>query len=268
MKSDPVLMGIVNVTPDSFSDGGLYLDPMKAIEHGRRLVAEGAKILDIGGESTRPGSAPVSPDEEQKRIIPVLEGLKDCGAILSVDTRNASTMQAALKAGAGMINDVSSLTHDPESLSVVAESNCRVCLMHMRGDPKTMQDQPVYDDVLAEIYDYLEARIAACERAGVNRNRILIDPGIGFGKTLEHNLIILKNLNYFDSLNVPLLLGASRKRFIEYLCPGTASEDRLPGSLAACIAAYNQGVRHFRVHDVVETAQALTVNAHISGQGQ
>ena len=265
--NDFTLMGIVNVTPDSFSDGGRYLDPQKAIEHGRRLVAEGAKILDIGGESTRPGSVPVAPEEEQRRVIPVLEGLRDCGAILSIDTRNSSTMKAALEAGAGLINDISALTHDPESLSVAADSDCLVCLMHMQGDPKTMQDAPVYQDVVGEVYGYLEGRITACEEEGVNRSRLIMDPGIGFGKTLEHNIIILKNIDKFASLGVPVLLGASRKRFIEALCPSVGMENRLPGSLAACIAAYDKGVRHFRVHDVAETAQALTVYRHVSGQG-
>lgn len=265
---DPVLMGIVNVTPDSFSDGGQFIDPSAAIAHGRRMVAAGAKILDIGGESTRPGAAPVTPEVEQKRIMPVLEGLKGCGAVLSVDTRNASTMRAALKAGAGLVNDVSALTHDPDSIHAVADSDCLVCLMHMRGDPKTMQEAPAYEDVLAEIYDYLAGRIEACEKTGVNRSRILIDPGVGFGKTLEHNLIILKNMNYFNALDVPVLLGASRKQFIKSLCPGAGPLERLPGSLSACIAAYAQGIRHFRVHDVAETAQALAVYRHISGQNQ
>lgn len=266
MKNDFTLMGIVNVTPDSFSDGGQYYDPQKAVAHGRRLVAEGAKILDIGGESTRPGAAPVAPEEEQARVIPVLEGLRDCGALLSVDTRNASTMAAALKAGAGLINDISALTHDPDALAVVADSGCLVCLMHMQGDPKTMQDAPAYKDVLDEVYGYLEGRIEASEKAGVTRDRLFLDPGIGFGKTLEHNLILLKNLEKFSDLGVPLLLGASRKRFIEALCPGADAGNRLGGSLAACIAAYAQGVRYFRVHDVAETAQALTVYSHISGQ--
>lgn len=268
MKSDFTLMGIVNVTPDSFSDGGRYLDPQKAIKHGLSLVAEGANILDIGGESTRPGSVAVAPEEEQKRVIPVLEGLRDCGAVLSIDTRNAATMKAALRAGAGMINDVSALTHDPESLSVAADSDCLVCLMHMQGDPKTMQDAPVYEDVVREVYSYLESRIAACEQAGMNRNRLVIDPGVGFGKTLEHNLSLLKNIDKFASLGTPVLLGASRKRFIDALCPSVGMENRLPGSLAACIAAYDKGVRHFRVHDVAETAQALTIYRHISRQNQ
>lgn len=255
----PVLMGIVNVTPDSFSDGGRFIDPAKAIEHGLRLATEGAAILDIGGESTRPGADAIAPEAEQARVIPVLEGLRDSGAILSIDTRNAATMRAALKAGAGMINDISALTHDPDSLGAAADSDCLVCLMHMQGGPKTMQDAPVYRDVLKEIYDYLEGRIEACEKAGVNRSRLFLDPGIGFGKTQDHNLTILKNINYFSALGVPVLLGASRKRFIESLCPGAGPKDRLPGSLSACIAAYAKGVRHFRVHDVAETAQALTI---------
>ncbi len=266
--NDFTLMGIVNVTPDSFSDGGRYLDPQKAIDHGLRLVDEGADILDIGGESTRPGSAAVAPEEEQERVIPVLEGLRNCGAVLSIDTRNASTMKAAIRAGAGYVNDISALTHDPESLPVVAGSDCLVCLMHMQGDPKTMQDAPVYEDVAREVYAYLENRIAQCEEAGVNRSRLVIDPGIGFGKTLEHNIILLNNIDKFLSLDVPVLLGASRKRFIDALCPTKGAENRLPGSLAACIAAYGKGVRHFRVHDVAETAQALTIYRHISGQDQ
>lgn len=255
----PVLMGIVNVTPDSFSDGGRFIDPARAIEHGLRLAAEGAAILDIGGESTRPGADTIGVEEEQARVIPVLEGLKDSGALLSIDTRNAATMKAALRAGAGMVNDISALTHDPESLAVAADSDCLVCLMHMQGGPKTMQDAPVYKDALKEIYDYLAGRIEVCEKAGLNRSRLLIDPGIGFGKTQDHNITILKNLDYFRALGVPVLLGASRKRFIESLCPGAGPQDRLPGSLSACVAAYAKGGRHFRVHDVAETAQALAV---------
>jgi dihydropteroate synthase len=261
---EPVLMGIVNVTPDSFSDGGLYFNPDKAIKHGLKLIKEGAKILDIGGESTKPGAAPVSAEEEQRRIIPVLEGLKYSGALLSVDTRNASTMRAALKAGAGMINDISALEHDPESLSVAAGSDCLVCLMHMQGTPKTMQTNPVYKDVYKDVYDFLMRRIEVCEKAGLNRSRLVLDPGIGFGKTLEHNLILLKSIGNFISLGAPVLLGSSRKRFIEALCPGVDSAHRMPGSIASCIAAYAKGIRHFRVHDVAETAQALTVYRNIS----
>lgn len=256
---DPILMGIVNVTPDSFSDGGRYLASEAAIAHGLKLRAEGAQILDIGGESTRPGAAPVSVEEEIARVVPVIEGLAECGARLSVDTRNAATMRAACAAGAGMINDISALTHDPDALAVAAGSGAYICLMHMQGEPQTMQAAPSYEDVFAEVYNYLDERINACKRAGINRDRLVIDPGIGFGKSLEHNLILLNRLGDFKSLGVPLLLGASRKRFIESLCPDTPVEGRLPGSLAACLAAYTQGIRAFRVHDVAETAQAFTV---------
>lgn len=255
----PVLMGIVNVTPDSFSDGGQFFDPQKAIAHGKKLVAEGATILDIGGESTRPGASPVSSAEEIARVVPVIEGLKGCGAMISIDTRHAATMRAAIAAGAGMVNDVTALTHDPESLSVVVESGVYVCLMHMKGEPQTMQDVPIYGDVVAEVSAYLRDRVAACAAAGVNRKQMVVDPGIGFGKTLDHNINLLKNLDKIADPGIPVLLGASRKRFIESLCPGTGAQDRLPGSLATVLAGWQQGVRAFRVHDVAETAQALAV---------
>ncbi len=260
---EPVLIGIVNVTPDSFSDGGKFLDPAAAIAHGKRLIAEGAHILDIGGESTRPGSVAITVEEEQARILPVIRALAADGAFISVDTRNAATMRAALSAGAVMVNDVSALEHDPDAMAAVAESGCAVCLMHMNGSPDSMQSAPFYQDVLGEIYAYLEARVAACVAAGVNRNCIIIDPGVGFGKTLDHNLILLSRLKDFQALGVPVLLGASRKRFIEALCPGASVDKRLPGSLAAVLAGYSQGTRIFRVHDVSETAQALRVFSQI-----
>lgn len=256
---DPVIMGIVNVTPDSFSDGGRYLDAGRAVEHGLRLRSEGARILDIGGESTKPGADPVSISEEIDRVIPVIEGLKSCGALLSVDTRNAATMKAAIAAGAGMVNDVSALTHEPASLGIVAESGVYVCLMHMKGEPKTMQTAPSYDDAVGEVRDYLLARAAACLSVGIDKKKIILDPGIGFGKNLDHNLDILKNLGRLQSCGYPVLLGASRKRFIADLSEGHAVEKRLPGSLAACLAAWSQGIRLFRVHDVAETVQALAV---------
>lgn len=260
----PILMGIVNVTPDSFSDGGQFLDPAKAIAHGQRLVEEGAHILDIGGESTRPGAAPVSIEEELHRVVPVIEGLKDCGVMLSIDTRHAAVMEAALKAGVRMVNDVSALTHDPESMHVVAKAGCYVCLMHMKGDPQTMQDAPRYEDVFAEVYVYLENRIAACRANGIEMNRIIADPGIGFGKNLEHNLILLNRLADFESLMVPMMLAASRKRFIDAVFGASVPDQRLGGSLAAAIAGYQRGARVFRVHDVAETRQALTVAKAIS----
>ncbi|PZO88257.1 MAG: dihydropteroate synthase [Micavibrio aeruginosavorus] len=254
-----VIMGIVNVTPDSFSDGGRYFDPALAIAHGLRLRDEGADILDIGGESTRPGSDPVSVEEELARVVPVIKGLKQCGAILSIDTRRAAVMKAALAEGVRIVNDVSALTFDPDAMGVVADSGVDVCLMHMKGDPKTMQDAPHYDDVFTEVYEYLEDRVRACADAGIRLERIMIDPGIGFAKNLSHNLTLLNRIGEFRALGVRVMLGASRKRFIENICPGTAADDRLPGSLAACIAAYMQDIRHFRVHDVAETVQALAV---------
>lgn len=257
--SDPILMGIVNVTPDSFSDGGLYLGAEAAIAHGQRLAAAGAHILDVGGESTRPGAAPVTIDEELSRVVPVITGLRDCGAMLSIDTRHAVVMRTALQAGASIVNDVSALTHDPAALEVVAESGCRVCLMHMKGDPRTMQDDPTYDDVFEEVYGYLLSRIDACRSAGIQMGRIIVDPGIGFGKTVEHNLNLLNRLAEFESLGVPVMLGASRKRFIDAIAGGAPVEQRLAGSLAAVLAGWDRGVRIFRVHDVAETRQALAV---------
>lgn len=260
----PILMGIVNVTPDSFSDGGRYFSPDKAIAHGRKLIEEGAHILDIGGESTRPGAEPVSIDEELRRVTPVIRALRDSGVIISIDTRHAAVMEAALKAGASMVNDVSALTHDPESMYVVAEAGCHVCLMHMKGDPKTMQDAPRYEDVFAEVYVYLESRIAACVANGIEMNRIIADPGIGFGKNLEHNLTLLNRLKDFESLGVSMMLAASRKRFIDAISGGAGPDHRLAGSLAAAIAGWERGAKLFRVHDVAETRQALAVHRAIS----
>ena len=264
IQDGPILMGILNVTPDSFSDGGRFLDADKAIAHGLRMVEEGAHIIDIGGESTRPGSEPISVEEELRRVIPVIEGLSECGAMLSIDTRHAAVMRAAIEAGAGMVNDVSALTHDQDALGVVAKAGAYVCLMHMKGDPRTMQVDPQYDDVFQEVYDFLEARIAACVTAGIAKDRIVADPGIGFGKNLSHNLILLNRLAKFQSLSVPIMLAASRKRFIEAVAGKAAAEHRLAGSLAAVIAGYERGARIFRVHDVAETRQVLAVYSAIS----
>lgn len=262
-RDEPILMGIVNVTPDSFSDGGLYEKASAAIQHGLKLQEDGAHILDIGGESTRPGAKPITVEEEIARVVPVIEGLKDCGTLISIDTRHAATMRAALKAGASMVNDVSALEGDADSLSIVANSGAFVCLMHMKGDPQSMQDDPHYENVFQEVYDYLESRIDACVKAGVAQNRIVVDPGIGFGKTLEHNLILMNQIGEFRRLGVPVLLGASRKRFIQAIHPQATTDKRLAGSLAACLAAYGEGIRLFRVHDVAETAQALAVYEQI-----
>ena len=255
----PRIMGVVNVTPDSFSDGGLYDTTEAAIAHAARLAEEGADILDIGGESTRPGSDAVEAAHEAERIVPVIEGLRGTKAVLSADTRKAEVMRAAAVAGAHVLNDVSALTYDSESLKAAKASGLPVVLMHAQGDPRTMQDDPAYDDVLLEVFDYLAARIAACEQAGVPRARLVCDPGIGFGKTLEHNLKLLQGLSLLHGLGVPLLLGASRKRFIGTLAGQSDAQRRAPGSIAAALAGVAQGVQIVRVHDVAETRQALTV---------
>jgi len=254
-----LVMGIVNVTPDSFSDGGRYLDSAAAVAHALQLEAEGADILDIGGESTRPGADPVGADEECRRVLPVIEAVvKQGGVPVSIDTRKAEVMRRAADAGARIINDVSALTHDTGSLDAAAKIELPVILMHAQGDPRTMQDHPRYDDVVLDVYDWLDARIAACERAGIARERLIVDPGIGFGKTLAHNLALLASLSIFHGLGCPVLLGASRKSFIGKLL-GVPPAERLPGSLAAALAGVDQGVQIVRVHDVAATCQALAV---------
>lgn len=256
----PRLMGIVNVTPDSFSDGGRWLDADAAIAHGLQLEAEGADILDIGGESTRPGAEPVSIEEELQRVIPVVAALVRQGRVpVSVDTRNAEVMRRAVDAGACIINDVAALGHDAAALRVAAESGLPVVLMHAKGDPRTMQHDPRYDDVVLDVYDWLEARIAACEAAGIARQRIVVDPGIGFGKTLAHNLALLASLSILHGLGCPILLGVSRKSFIGRLSGGVAASERMPGSVAAALLGAAQGAQILRVHDVAATRQALTV---------
>lgn len=271
LQGGPYVMGILNVTPDSFSDGGRFFDPEHAIARGIQMVAEGADIIDIGGESTRPGAVPVSPVEEIGRVVPVIAGLKDCGAILSIDTRHAATMCAALDAGASMINDVSALTGDPESLSVVRDSSVPVCLMHMQGNPVDMQDNPNYSNVIKSIYLFLEEKIQKYETFGICKNRFIVDPGIGFGKKSDHNLSLIRNIKKLHALGVPILIGLSRKSFIAQIiekddwapkggrvdnCP---PGDRLPGSLAALLHALDEGVQIFRVHDIKETRQAIAV---------
>jgi dihydropteroate synthase len=255
----PRIMGVVNVTPDSFSDGGLYDTSDAAIAHAARLAEEGADILDIGGESTRPGSDPLEEAEEAERIIPVIEGLKGVKALISADSRKAAVMEHAAWAGADILNDVSALTYDPKSLGTAVRLELPIVLMHAQGDPNTMQDDPRYDDVLLEVYDYLAARISACEAAGIPRENLIADPGIGFGKTLEHNLALLQGLTLFHALGVPLLLGASRKRFIGTLADEPEAQKRVPGSIAAALAGAARGVQVVRVHDVAETRQALAV---------
>jgi dihydropteroate synthase len=255
----PVLMGIVNVTSDSFSDGGLYDSTETAIAHAAELANAGAAIVDIGGESTRPGSDAVEAGEEAARVIPVIKGLSGLPAVISVDTRKASVARAGAEAGAKILNDVSALTYDPKTGKVAAETGMSVILMHAQGEPKTMQDDPRYENVVLEVFDYLEGRIAAARQAGIEPSRIAADPGLGFGKTLAHNLTLLSHTSLFHGLGVPLLIGASRKRFIQGLAGGAEPRAREPGSQAAAIAAASQGAQILRVHDVEGTSQALGV---------
>jgi dihydropteroate synthase len=253
-------MGIVNVTPDSFSDGGKFLPAEAAVAHALRLEAEGADILDIGGESTRPGADPIGVEEEWRRCGPVLAALAGrTRAKLSIDTRKAEIMRRAADAGVHMINDVSALAHDPASLQTAAATGLPIVLMHSRGDPRTMQDKPTYEDVALDVYDALQARVEACEAAGITRARLMVDPGIGFGKTLAHNLALLGSLSIFHGLGCAVMLGASRKSFISKLTGAAAMEDRLPGSLAAALQGARQGVQILRVHDVAATRQALVL---------
>ena len=249
----PLVMGVVNVTPDSFSDGGRFLDPEAAVAHARRLVGEGADLVDVGGESTRPGAAPVSEAEELQRVLPVLEALHDVP--LAVDTRRPGVMRAALAAGASMINDIQAL-QAPGALEAVARSECGVCLMHMQGEPQTMQRAPRYGDVVQEVNEFLAGRIAACEKAGVARQRLVADPGFGFGKTDAHNLALLRRLPELAGLGVPLLAGWSRKSSLGRIT-GRGAGERLAGSLAAALLALLGGARILRVHDVKETRDAV-----------
>jgi dihydropteroate synthase len=251
----PLLMGVVNITPDSFSDGGKFLDPQLAIAHARRLIEEGADILDIGGESSRPGARAVAEDEELQRVLPVLKALKDVP--VSVDTRRPSVMRAVLAEGASMINDIEAL-EAPGALDAVADTDCAVCLMHKQGDPATMQREPRYGDVVAEVKQYLQTRIAACEIAGIERDRITIDPGFGFGKTAEHNFGLLKRLPELAALGVPVVAGWSRKSTLGVVT-GRPVTERLAASLAAALLAVQHGATILRVHDVRETRDALAV---------
>jgi dihydropteroate synthase len=248
-------MGVVNITPDSFSDGGRFLEPHAAVHHARKLADDGADLIDIGGESTRPGAAPVSEAEELQRILPVLEKLRDLP--ISVDTRRPAVMRAALEAGASMINDVQAL-QAPGALDAVRKSQCAICLMHMKGQPATMQQEPHYDDVVTEVKGFLRSRIAAAEGAGIARERIVVDPGFGFGKTAAHNLTLLAHLAEFQELGVPLAAGLSRKSTLGKIT-GRAVEERLAGSLAMALVALQRGATILRVHDVRETRDVIAV---------
>ncbi len=258
------LMGVVNVTPDSFSDGGLYLDPAAAIAHGQELVAAGAGILDVGGESTRPGAAEVAAAEELRRVLPVVEGLAGGEAEVSIDTSKAAVAAAALDAGATIVNDVTALRGDPEMAALCAERGATVVLMHMRGSPRTMQEDPTYEDVVAEVKDFLAARLAAAGAAGIAAGRVWLDPGIGFGKTAEHNLELLRRLGELRELGRPLVIGTSRKSFIGRL-DGSAAGERLGGTIASSVLAAAEGAEVLRVHDVAEVGQALAVATAILG---
>ena len=264
-KSDePIIMGVVNVTPDSFSDGGDCYSPVAAAAHGKRLLREGAQIIDVGGESTRPNADVVSIEEEIKRVVPVIRALKKSSApIISIDTRNAETMRAAIDAGANFINDISGLLNDEQSASVVAESGLPVCIMHMQGVPQTMQDRPHYKNVLDDVMAFFEERLNFCESQGISSDKVILDTGIGFGKTLEHNLSLIKNLKEFHRFGCPLLLGVSRKSFIGAISGEEEPKNRLAGSLATAIYALEAGVQIFRVHDVKETRQAFDVYSAI-----
>lgn len=256
-RARPLVMGIVNVTPDSFSDGGQHFSAEAALAHAWQLIAEGADILDIGGESTRPNAEPVSEQQELDRVMPILEGLRGAPVPLSIDTWKTGVMRAAIGAGAEIVNDVNAL-QDEGALEVVAHSQARVCLMHKQGAPQTMQLRPHYHSVLDEVSDFLRQRLAAAEAAGIPRSRLMIDPGFGFGKTLEHNLTLLRELPHFATLGVPLLVGLSRKSMLGALT-GQDTQHRLPASLAAAVIAAQRGAHIIRVHDVRETVDALKV---------
>jgi dihydropteroate synthase len=255
----PLVMGVLNVTPDSFSDGGRWFDGAGATARGHALLEAGADIIDVGGESTRPGAVPVPKDEEIRRVEPVVRALAKSGAVVSIDTRHAMVMAAALDAGARIVNDVSALTHDPGSLALIARRQAPVVLMHMRGEPQTMQRNPVYASPLIEVLQFLETRVGVCVAAGIPRESIAIDPGIGFGKLVSHNLELIAGIGAFHGLGHPVVLGVSRKSMIARLSRGEPTGERLAGSIAAALFAVQQGVQILRVHDVAETRQALAV---------
>jgi dihydropteroate synthase len=257
----PVVVGILNVTPDSFSDGGVFLDPEAAADHAAAMLDEGAGILDVGGESTRPGSDPVSQEEEIQRVFPVIERILSVRpeAMISVDTYRSGTASAALEAGASLVNDVTALRGDFRMASVIQEAACPVILMHMQGEPKTMQKEPNYEDVVREVRDFLAERAEHAVAAGVRPENVIVDPGIGFGKNLEHNLALLRNLDAIVDLGFPVLIGASRKSFIEKITGVQEARDRVSGTVATTVLAYERGASFFRVHDVRANREALAV---------
>ena len=263
----PLVMGVLNVTPDSFSDGGAFCDPLQAVEAGVAMAAAGADVVDVGGESARPGAQPTSVEVERARVVPVVRGLAERGVVVSVDTRNAATMAAALDAGARIVNDISALTHDPASARLMAARGCPVVLMHMRHDPATMTALARYDDVALEVTQELAARVAAAEAAGIDRARIAVDPGVGFAKTADHNLALLPRLTVLLNLGCPVVVGVSRKGFIGRLSGERAPRRRGSGSIAAGLHAALHGAAVLRVHDVWETVQAVRVWRGLIGLG-
>ena len=263
----PQIAGIVNVTPDSFSDGGQYNSTERAIAHGMQCLKDGAHILDIGGESSRPGAKPVGVDEELRRVIPVIEGIlrEKPDTVISIDSVNAPVMEAAIASGAHIINDISALTHDANSLPLAARLKVPVIAMHRQGTSDTMQDNPSYNNIIDDIFEYFKGRLKIFETAGIDPNMVIFDPGIGFGKTDEHNLALLCNIKAFYALKCPLMLGTSRKSFIGRLSNDSPVDKRLGGSLASVLWGLSQGVHFFRVHDVRETAQAFAIWQAIEG---
>ena len=259
----PAVMGVVNVTPDSFSDGGAFLDPAAAIAHGLQLAAEGADVLDVGGESTRPGSDPVPLEVELERVLPVIDGLaRQTEVPFSIDTVKAEVAEQAIRAGAALVNDVTALRHDPAMAEVVAAAGVPLCLMHMLGEPKTMQDDPHYDDVVADVSAFLTERVAFARASGIDPDQVCIDPGIGFGKTIDHNLTLLRHLDRIAAIGPPVLVGASRKSFLGALT-GQPLEGRDVATVAVNLAAVRRGAWMLRVHAVRPTRDALTVSAAI-----
>ncbi len=261
------VMGVVNVTPDSFSDGGEFLDPVAAVAHGAALAAEGAAILDVGGESTRPGSDGISALEEQARVLPVIRGIAAAGtgATISVDTSKTDVAEAALDAGAGYVNDVTAFRADPDLAALVADRKAGCCLMHMLGSPRTMQDDPRYDDVVDDVKAFLTERVEAAMAAGVREERIHVDPGIGFGKTVAHNLELLRRLDEVVALGLPVVVGTSRKSFLGRVAGGRGPAERLPGTIATNVMAFERGAQIFRVHEVAPVRDALAVAAATVG---
>jgi dihydropteroate synthase len=262
----PLVMGIVNATPDSFSDGGRFLDPAAAVARGLELVDEGAGLLDVGGESSRPGAEPVSEAEELARVVPVIGPLAKAGVRLSVDTTKAAVAAAALDAGATIVNDVSAFRAEPEIAGVVADAGAGCCLVHRQGDPRTMQRNPSYGDVVSEVRAFLEERLAFAVAAGVAEELVWLDPGIGFGKALEHNLELLRRLGEIAAIGRPVVVGTSRKSFLGRLAGGRDADDRLPGTIATNVLALERGASVFRVHDVRPVADALAVAAATVGR--